>query len=52
MEVEFGIHRRQLQLMGTVIFHTPIWTRLLVAIHSSENKVVKVDGFAVIFDEI
>ena len=32
------------------MFHTPIKTILLVIIHSSKNKMEKVDGFAVIFD--
>ena len=36
--------------MGTVMFHTPIKTILLVIIHSSKNKTERVDGFAVIFD--
>ena len=38
--------------MGTVMFHTPIKTILLVIIHSSKNKMENVDGFAVIFDGI
>ena len=38
--------------MGAAIFHATIWTILLVIIHCSKNKVVKVDGFAVIFDGI
>ena len=38
--------------MGTVMFHTPTKTILLVVIHSSKNKTEKVDGFAVIFDGI
>ena len=31
-------------VMGTAMFHTHIWTILLVVIH----KAVKVDGFAVV----
>ena len=38
--------------MGTAMFHTSIKTILLVIIHSSKNKMEKVDGFAVIFDGI
>ena len=39
--------------MGTAMFYSPIYTILLVVIHSSKNKTEKVDGFAVIFfDEI
>ena len=38
--------------MGTVMFHTPIKTILLVVIHTSKNKTEKVNGFAVIFDGI
>ena len=38
--------------MGTAMFHTPIKTVVLVIIHSSKNKMEKVDGFAVIFDGI
>ena len=34
------------------MFYSPIYTILLVVIHSSKNKTEKVDGFAVIFDEI
>ena len=37
--------------MGTAMFYTPIKTILLVIIHSSKNKMEKVDGF-VIFDGI
>ena len=33
-------------------FDSPIYTILLVVIHSSKNKTDKVDGFAVIFDGI
>ena len=36
--------------MGTAMFYSPIYTILLVVIHSSKNKTEKVDGFAVIFD--
>ena len=38
--------------MGTAMFYSPIYTILLVGIHSSKNKTEKVDGFAVIFDGI
>ena len=38
--------------MGTVMFYSSIYTILLVVIHSSKNKMEKVDGFAVIFDGI
>ena len=38
--------------MGTAMFFSPIYTILLVVIHSSKNKTEKVDGFAVIFEEI
>ena len=37
--------------MGTAMFYSPIYTILLVVIHSSKNKTEKVDGFAVIFDQ-
>ena len=39
-------------IMGTAMFHTPIKTILLTVIHSSKNKMVKVDSFAVIFDGV
>ena len=44
----------KLLIMGTTMFDTPIaiWTVLLVIIHSSKNKVVKFEDFAVILDEI
>ena len=35
--------------MGTAMFYSPIYTVLLVVIHSSKNKMEKVDGFALIF---
>ena len=38
--------------MGTAMFYSPIYTILLVVIHSSKNKTANVDGFAVIFDGI
>ena len=38
--------------MCTAMFYCPIYTILLVVIHSSNSKTEKVDGFAVIFDEI
>ena len=34
------------------MIHTPIKIILLVVIHSSKNKMEKVDGFAVVFDGI
>ena len=42
----------EVYIMGVAMYYTPIWTILLVAIYSSKNKMVKVDGFVVIFDEI
>ena len=38
--------------MGEVMFCSPIYTILLVVIHSRKNKTEKVDDFAVIFDGI
>ena len=38
--------------MGTTIFDTPIWTTMLVVIHSSKSKMAKVNGFAIMFDGI
>ena len=38
--------------MGTAMFYSPIYTILLVVIHSSKNKMEKVDGFAVVLDGI
>ena len=38
--------------MDTAMFYSPLYTTLLVVIHSSKNKTEKVDGFAVIFDVI
>ena len=38
--------------MGTAMFYSPIYTILLVVIHSSKNNTEKVDGFVVIFDAI
>ena len=35
--------------MGTAMFYSPIYTILVVIIHSSKNKTEKVDGFAVNF---
>ena len=34
------------------MFYSPIYTFLLVFIHSINNKTEEVDGFAVIFDGI
>ena len=34
------------------MFHTPIWIMLLVVIHSSKNKAVKLDGFPEIFMKV
>ena len=39
-------------IMGAAMFYSPIYTILLVATHSSKNKMENVDGFAVIFDGI
>ena len=36
MEVECGIDVCEVQIMGTTMFHTPIWTIVLVIIHSSQ----------------
>ena len=41
----------EVKIMGTAMFHMPIWTILLVVIHSSKNKVEKVDDFGVILME-
>ena len=38
--------------VATAMFYSPIYTILLVVIHSSKNKTEKVDGFNVIFDGI
>ena len=38
--------------MGTAMFYSPIYTILLVVIHSSKTKTEKVDGFAVVFDGV
>ena len=37
--------------MGTAMFYCPIYSILLVVIHSSKNKTEEVDGFAVILME-
>ena len=42
----------EVKIMGTAMFYSPIYTILLIVIHSSKNKTDKVDGFAVIFDGI
>ena len=42
----------EVKFMGTAMFYSPIYTILLVVIHSSKNEMGKVDDFAVIFDEI
>ena len=42
----------KVKIMGTAMFYSPIYTILLVVIHSSKNKTEKVDDFAVIFDGI
>ena len=34
------------------MFYSPIYTILLVVIHGSKNKTEKVDGFAIVLDEI
>ena len=36
----------QVKFMDTTIFYSPIYTILLLVIHSSKNKTEKVDGFA------
>ena len=38
--------------MSTTMLYSPIYTILLVIIHSSKNKTENVDCFAVIFDGI
>ena len=45
MQVEWEMEECEVQIMGTAMFHTPIWTILLVIIHGSKNVVVKVNGF-------
>ena len=49
-----GVDGCEVQIMGTAMLYSPIYTILLaiVFIHSSKNKTEKVDGFAVIFDGI
>ena len=42
----------KVKIMGTAMFYSPIYTIVLVVIHSSKNKTEKVNGFAVIFDGI
>ena len=44
MQVEWEMRGYEVQIMGTAMFHTPIWTISLVIIHGSKNKVVKVNG--------
>ena len=38
--------------MGIAMFYSPVYTILLIVIHSSKNKTKKVDGFAVVSDGI
>ena len=38
--------------MGAAMFNSPVYTILLVVIHSSKNKMEKGDGFAIIIDGI
>ena len=42
----------KVKIMGTAMFYSPIYTILLVVIHSSKNKTEKINDFAVIFDGI
>ena len=44
MQVEWEMEECEVQIMGTAMFHTPIWTISLVIIHGSKNKVVKVNS--------
>ena len=44
MQVEWVMRGCEVRIIGTAMFHTPIWTILLVIIHGSKNKVVKVNG--------
>ena len=48
----YSVDGCKVKIMGTAMFYSPIYTILLVVIHSSKNKTEKVDGFAVIFDGI
>ena len=41
-----------MQIMGATMFYSPIYTILLEVIHSSKNKMEKIDGFAVIFEGV
>ena len=52
MQVDCGMDRCDVKIMDIAIFHTPICAILVVIIHSSRNKAVKVDGFAVNFGGI
>ena len=52
IKVECGVNSCEVEIMDTAMFHTPIKTILLIVIHSSKNKVERVDGFALIFDGI
>ena len=45
MQVEWEMEECEVRIMGTAMFHTPIWTISLVIIYSSINKVVKVNSF-------
>ena len=46
IKVEYGVDGCKVKIMGTAMFYSPIYTILLVVIHSSKNKTEKVDGFA------
>ena len=52
IKVEYGVDGCTVKIVGTAMFYSPIYTILLVVIHSSKNKTEKVDGFAVISDGI
>ena len=52
IKVECRVNSCEVEIMNTAMFHTPIKTILLIVIHSSKNKVERVDGFVLIFDEI
>ena len=49
---QYRVDGCKVKIMGTTMFYSPIYTILLVVIHSSKNKMEKVDDFAVIFDGI
>ena len=52
VKVECGMNGCEVEIMDTVMFHTPIKTILLLVIHSSKNKMEEIDGFALNFHGI